>query len=224
MRNKLFIMAMIALGVLVGVLIMSQAEKADAAISATTMRNLPVDAVGTNIHTWRAARSAAVTADDTTPDPNGQTWQAANGSYYDISSYGNTISLAFYCYGDGTGDGDANGGSFDANVYLVEPYGSWEQVASFTCAVGELELTHNPVTGAALNSGSLDPNQSYKWVEGPFTDNLSDTDIWPTTVNLSGATNTIGRMNIDPLGCVGLVVLIDNMASITSVTPIVKER
>jgi hypothetical protein len=183
---------------------------------------------GTAIQTWQYARNAYTTgyvsSADTTPDPNGQTWQATVGSYCALDPSTDTLSLAFFCYGDGTGDGDANGGSFDANVYLVEPYGSWEQIASVTCAVGELELTHNPVSGAQINSGSLDPNQSYKWVEGAFTDNLSDTDIWPTTVNLSGASNTIGRLNIDKLGAAGIIVLIDNISSTTRVYPIIKER
>jgi hypothetical protein len=223
-RNTLFILAAVALAILLGLGIMSQAGP----IRAGGDSGANAVSAGTNITTWQSARNAYTTGyvstDDTTPDPNGQTWTAALGSYHQLSSEYSTLSLSFYAYGDGTGDGDSNGGTFDANVYLVEPYGSWERVASITCAVGELELTHNPVTGAEINSGSIDPNESYKWVEGPFTDNLSDSDIWPTTVGLSGATNGIGRLNIDPLGAKGLIVLIDNMSGETRVYPVVKER
>ncbi len=174
----------------------------------------------TGRYNWVSART--VSSNDTVPDPNGMTWTAAGTYGVDIEETENTISLGFYAYYSA---GDPNAGTFDANVYLVEEYGGWERIASISVAVGEMELTHNPVTGAALNGGSLPANESYKWCEGTFTDNLSDSDAWPTTVNLSGVTNGVGKLNVDPLGAKKLVVLIDNKsATITHVAILKKGR
>lgn len=172
----------------------------------------------TAINNWTLVRT--VSSDDTTPDPNGMTWTAAQTYGADIEEYENTISLSFYAYYSA---GDPNGGSFDCNVYLVEEYGGWEQIASFDVDVGEMELTHNPVTGVALNGGSLPLNESYKWCEGPFSDNLSDSDAWATTVNLSGVTNGIGKMNVDPLGAKRVVALIDNKSDTITAVYILKK-
>lgn len=174
----------------------------------------------TAINNWTTVRT--VSSNDTTPDPNGMTWTAAQTYGSDIEEYENTISLAFYAYYSA---GDPNAGTFDCNIYLVEENGGWEHFASVTCAVGEMELTHDPVTGTALNGGSLPDGESYKWAEGPFTDNLSDSDAWPTPINISGVTNGIGRLNVDPLGAKQVVVLIDNKsATITNVTVLKKGR
>jgi len=220
MKNKILIAGCLIASLLLGLWILEAQGGPIRARSAV----LDFQARGTNIKPWTLARTTYVDTNDTTPDPNGMTWQAAEGSYCALHSEQSSISIAFYCYGDGVGDGDPTSGSFDANIYLVEPYGGWEQIASITCAVGEMELTHCPYDGTQINSGSLDPNESYKWVEGSFTDNLNDATAWPAQVTFSGRTNGIGRLTLDPLGAAGVVILIDNMSGITRVYPLMKDR
>lgn len=223
MKTKLYIAAVIIVTIIIGCCIMAQAGP---------IRKPPIpvrpSATATNILTWKSLRNTLTTgyvgSNDTVPDPCDQTWTNTLGSYYALFPAQSTVSTAFYCYGDGTGDGDPNAGTFTATTYVVELYGSWELISTATVAVGELELTHNPVTAAEINSGLLDPNESYKWCEGPFTDTLNDSDAWVVPVNLSGVSDGIGRLNVDPLGASGIVVLITNMSGITRVYPIVKGR
>ncbi|MFH0983100.1 MAG: hypothetical protein V2A79_16395, partial [Planctomycetota bacterium] len=146
--------------------------------------------------------------------------------YVLLEPFENSITISFYGYGDANGHdpNDPNQGVFDVNVYLVEPHGSWEHIASVSLTIGELEMTHNPVTGWAINSGSLEPNEAYKWAEGPGTDNLADGNAWPSPVQHTGRTNGIYRMTVDPLGAQALVVRYDNITGVSRVYGIVKGR
>jgi len=174
---------------------------------------------------WVYARNIATTgyvgANDATPDPNAMTWQNT-GTYLPIPAEWNHVSIGFLAYGDGNGAGDPNAGVFDCNVYIVDTYGSWDHVAEFSVAVGELEATHNPVTGAEINGGSLDLAESYKWAEGNFTSTTSYD--WIATLDYTGCTNGIGRLNFDAMGARVLVILIDNISATTRIFPVVKGR
>lgn len=172
-----------------------------------------------------ARTSSGVSANDAALDPNAMSWgDFSYTTHCGIPDRWNTVSIELYGYGDGTGDGDPNGGSCDVNCYVVTQYGSWEHIASFTASIGELEMDTFPVEGTQINSGSVDPNQSYKWAEGPFTDNLSDPSAWPLTVSYTGRTDGIGRCTFDPMECCGLIVRIDNITATTTVFPVVSGR
>lgn len=225
MKRMVPVIAML-IAVLIGLSVHTLARP----VSVASNMDPQLVAGGTGKYLWRYVRNeftspfGAVSANDAAVEPNEMTWSNTSGQYINLDEREATVSLAFYAYGDGTGDGDPNAGTVDVNVYLVEPYGSWEHVASFTVSIGELELTDDPVYGTPINAGSLDPNESYKWADGPFTNNLNDADAWPTAGNFSGSTNGIGRFNIDTLGAQGLIVRYDNMASMTRIYGVVKGR
>jgi len=175
---------------------------------------------------WEYARnryaSGYLDTNDSTPDANAMTWQDT-GTYLPIPPEWNYLSMAFLCYGDGNGDGDANAGTFDVNVYVVDSYSSWDHVCSFTVTVGELEATHFPVhPGTEINGGNLDPNESYKWAEGEITP--GEDYEWLSSVDYTGCTDGIGRCSFDSFGARVLVVLIDNKAHLTRIYPLVKGR
>lgn len=226
MKAKLYIGLVVLSAVVLGYLLMGVAQGQSGTPLVPQQR---VMAAAETIHSgWAHARGASgVGTDDTTPDPNAMSWgDFDDGTYFNIPRQWNSLSLAFYAYGDANGHdpNDPNQGTFDCNVYIVTHYGSWEPVGSFSCTVGELEMDYLPVEGTAVNSGSLEPNEAYKWAEGPFTDNLADGNAWPTATQHTGRTNGIGRFTVDTLEAVGLVALIDNKASCSTVFPIVTGR
>ncbi len=186
-----------------------------------------VVAGATGQHGWRWVRNTraatnpgAVTADDAATGVTTQTWGDTVNNYVNLDPSESTITLSFFAYGDGDGVGNPASGTVDVNVFLVEPYGSWEKIASVSLTVGDLQLSHNPVTGAALDGS--DPN--YKWCDGAGTDNLNNTNAWPTPVRLSGSTDGIFRLSVDTLGAQALVVRYDNIASLTRIYGVVKGR
>jgi len=210
---------------LLGVLFMQIAHGGP--VGSTNQVQPPAVAGATGQHLWRYVRNTvattnpgSVTADDAATGATTQTWQDTVGDYVQLNPADSTISLSFYAYGDGTGGGSPASGTFDVNVYLVEPYGSWEHVASVSLTMGTLQLSHDPVTGAAFDGS--DPN--YTWAEGTGTDNLNDTSAWPLPVRRSGRTNGIFRLSIDTLGAQALVVRYDNIATVTRIYGIVKGR
>lgn len=120
---------------------------------------------------------------------------------------------------------DPNQGTFDVNVYLVEPYGSWEHVASFDVSIGELELSHYPASTNSHSAGdsvAAEPNTIYKWAEGPFSDTLSDPNAWPSTVSYTGRSDGIGRLTLRTLDAQALIVRLNNIADVNRVYPVVK--
>ena len=122
---------------------------------------------------------------------------AANTKYFDIIEPANSIDtwlaipptwtvleVSFYCFGDGTGVGDPSGGEFDFKIYMARWYGSAKTVYEGYAACGDLELSVFPASdrsassaftiGDQINSGSLDGDQSYKWVDAIEPDGVGD--------------------------------------------------
>jgi hypothetical protein len=223
MKRKLFIAAMVGLAVLLGFSFL-QISQGQAGRLPTQMRTVTYPSV--EIGYWNDARgSSGVSADDATPDPNSKTWTAYEaGTYFNLSDRTEHYTLSFYAYGDGNDHdpNDPNGGVWDVNVYLVDRYSSWSRIGSFGVTVGELELTHNPVTGLAFNGGALEPNEAYKAAD-VFTTALS-ADIWTDANDIEGETNGWGRFNFKSHGAYGVVVLIDNISDVEKVYPIIKPR
>jgi hypothetical protein len=183
-----------------------------------------VVASATGQHNWRYVRNVNTTgyveANDAAVTTATMAWANTVNDYVQLEPYENSITLSFFAYGDGSGGGDPSSGTVDVNVYLVEPYGGWEKVASVSLTVGAMLLSHNPVTGAALDGA--DPN--YAWCDGVGTDNLKDPNAWPSQVRLSGRTNGIFRLTLDTMGAQALVVRYDNMTSITRIYGVLKGR
>ena len=171
---------------------------------------------------WHHCRtSSGIDSNETTPDPNAQLWSDYTTSHFEIPRQWSSLSVSLYAYGDGSGDGDSNGATCDVNVFIVNDFSSWEPICNFTAAIGELEMDYLPVEGTQINSGDLDPNESYKWAEGAFS---STSESWATDVTFSGTTNGVGRCNFDRLEALGLIVLIDNISAATTIYPVVTGR
>lgn len=162
-----------------------------------------------------------VTADDTALTAATKYWDVLDSPdtrFLAIEPTWSRVEIAFYCYGDGTGDGDPNAATFDFKIYAVRPYGCAKTVYQGYGQCGELELSCSPINGTQYNSGALDANQSYKWVDTIDPNGTGNSGRWMSSVVLSGdaGTDTAGEMatvSLDLNGYYGLWCEITNMTS-----------
>ena len=168
--------------------------------------------IGTDQYDLSVLRT--VTTNDTSLLVTTDNWEDIKAVFIPIPPQFSTVMLQFYAYGDGTGPGSPDGGTFDFAVYVAKRFGNAVAVCSANDAVvGKSQLSTNPMTGAQLNDG--DPNSSYCWVD-TFT--LAET--WITAVvdgDNAGADRT-ATVAFDPLGYSGIYVYITDMSSVTSVS------
>lgn len=137
--------------------------------------------------------------------------------------------FSFYCYGDGTDDGDPNGGEFDFKIHAARWNGSAKAVFEGYSACGELELSVYPADdrlsagfdmGEQINSGSLDPNESYKWVDAIEPNGVGD--VWISEVIVTTGTDDLGTVSVRTRGYWLWWVEITNFpADVTSITCVV---
>lgn len=99
-------------------------------------------------------------SNDAALDVNETSW-AATSTWAEISSIGYTYKIKFYVYD--TNASGPNDVTFSYQYYVADYYCNAEIVAEGTATCGAAQLSHNPVSGAQLNSG--DPNSSYCWVD-----------------------------------------------------------
>jgi len=168
----------------------------------------------------------SVTSDDTALTAATKYWDLIkpdNGVFVRIDPTWNYMQFAFYCYGDGDGDGDPNGADFDFRIHAAKWYGSSELAFVGYAQCGEVELSCDPTDGSQFNSGSLDPNESYKWVDTIDPNGVGED--WISEVQLSGNSGTatggnVAKINLDLNGYWIVWVEITNMTSkdVTSVT------
>lgn len=95
-------------------------------------------------------------------DVNTSSWAVCQ-NWVGIPSKFNGLKVMFYAYGDGVGGGDPNNKTFSYQFYVADYGGAAQLVASGTATVGAMQLSHNPISLAELNSGSVDPN--YCWID-----------------------------------------------------------
>lgn len=176
-------------------------------------------------HYYMHLRPGGVTADDTQLTPSTSSWYDVNDAVPIPEEWSlGSVSLSVYAYGDGTAEGDPNAGTFDANVYVVTEFGSAARVCALSGTIGELELSHDPTSRPPLAyrpSAIADPN--HKWAEGAFTINTG-ASCWRTDVNATGETNGIGEVRFAPGGATHIVILFDNMASVTKLYALMTGR
>jgi len=168
----------------------------------------------------------SVTADDTALTAATKYWDSIkpdNLVFKRLDPTWNTAEFAFYCYGDGDGDGDPNTSTFDFRIHAARWYGGAKLVYEGYAQCGEVALSCDPTDGSQFNSGSLDPNESYKWVD--TIDPNGAGDAWISDVGLSGNAGTetggnIATLSVDLNGYWIVWVEITNMTSkdVTSVT------
>lgn len=165
---------------------------------------------------WQLIRT--VTSADTEADANALNWDTINSTWSRFPVKWQRVEVMFLAYGDGTGDGDPNGGDFDFKLHAVRPYGSAKTIYEGYATVGELEATCAPDTGTQYNSGSLDPNESYK-----FADYVEPNDVgsdWIGNVDWSGvsANNQLAIGTWKTWGWRGFWPEITQMSGITSIS------
>jgi hypothetical protein len=153
---------------------------------------------------------ASVTADATALAYNTSSWADAKALFIEIPLEWNYTSWSFYGYGDGDGAGSPANATFSYNLYLIDYYGGAELVISgATGTIGAQQLSHDPVSGAELNSGAVSAN--YCWA-----DTLSETAAdWPSTAYWSNnsAADTRAKGRIDRLEAYGVYICIYNMTA-----------
>lgn len=158
----------------------------------------------------------SVIADNTPLDANHSYWdliKPENGIFKKIPPTYNGVEIAFYCYGDGTGDGDPNAASFDFKIWAARWYSSAVLIYQGYAKCGELELSCDPNGYIQFNSGSLDPNQSYKWVDYIDPNGLGDAINGVYKTNNTATENGIARLGLDMRGYWILWAEITNMTS-----------
>lgn len=168
--------------------------------------------LGTNQYGFDIART--VTTNDTALTNTTKDWGAIGSVFHGLPVEWSNVQISFYAYGDGTGAGSPDGGTFDFSVYVARKYGGAELVCSQNDAVvGALQLSHNPNSGDALDDGT--ENANYCWV-----DTTAISTDWPTGVlegNDDGA-DEIATLSFDLLGHRGIYIIVNDMTNVTSVT------
>ena len=175
------------------------------------------------------------TANDTALAANTKYWDAieptsSQSTWLKMPSNWTVAEFSFYCYGDGTGAGDPNGGEFDFKIHAARWYGSSKVVYEGYAACGELELSAYPCddrlagafdAGDQFNSGALDSSESYKWVDSIDPNDGADEDWVPDIVVTTG-TDDLGTISIRTRGYWVWWVEITNFpADVTSITAVV---
>lgn len=90
--------------------------------------------------------------------PDTSSWAVCK-SWVRIPAWSNGVKVQFYAYDPN----DPNGETFSYELYVADFGGNAQKVAAGTGTVGGSKLSHNPISMAELNSGSIDPN--YAWVD-----------------------------------------------------------
>lgn len=159
---------------------------------------------------------ASVTADATDLLKTTSSWTQMKATAIRIPAEWRKLSLSFYGYGDGSGDGDPDGTTFSYRVFLVDMNCGAQLITIGAGTMGKQQLSHNPATGAELNSGSVDAN--YCWAdiltEGTV---YAERDVTYTDYQTQDG---MAAMHFDRYSAVGILAIIDDMTaqSVTAVT------
>ncbi|MGA2324287.1 MAG: hypothetical protein ABSG22_10610 [Sedimentisphaerales bacterium] len=82
---------------------------------------------------------------------------------------------------------DANAGAFDVNAFAIRKYGGVKKVFSGPVGIGNVQLSNNPYSGAALRGTAAAPvaDPNYKWA-----DEMTLSYQWPLGVYKGGYSGT----------------------------------
>jgi len=165
----------------------------------------------------RAKLVDSVTSDDSALGTTDSSWTDCAALFIEIPAEWNVLSLSFYGYGDGDGAGDPNDATFSFDVYVCDYFGGAEMLSSGNSGVfGAQQMSHNPYTGAELNSGAV--STSYCWA-----DTITEgTTYWSTAIYYTDyeGNDRRAKLKFDRHEAYGLWVRIYDMTaqSVTSVT------
>lgn len=167
-----------------------------------------------------------VTANDTMLDNDTKTWAQCRDNFVEIPQDWSWLNFSIYAY-DANNAPDGNTGT--VYIYGCERRGGVRLLDYGNFTIGSTQLTHNPVTGSALNSG--DASQYYQWAD-TYT-SLAATNMWlDSGADVTGAggsdpNGNIASIWIDRMNIAGVWADVNNVtfgnagADLTSVTVIV---
>ena len=159
---------------------------------------------------------AFVTVDATALLKTTSSWADMKSSAIRIPAEWRKLSLSFYGYGDGDGAGDPDGATFAWKVYTVDYNYGAQLIGNGTGVIGKQQLSHNPTTGAELNSGDVDLN--YCWADTIAEVAMKvERDI---TYSDFAGDDSIAALHFDRYAAYGILVIITAMTaqSVTKVT------
>lgn len=162
---------------------------------------------------WTVMRT--VTAADTPLTKDTKVWNTTG--FYPLKPEWRTAIVGWIAYGDGTGAGDPNGGTFSWRAYLRSEFGPAQLVAYGTAAVGDMHLSHNPETGAAYWGGVVDPNYA-----GVDTIVVTDDSTWRTGVSSTNDPNGLANLMVNRSSEWAIRIEHTSLVNVTRLYPIIK--
>lgn len=188
-----------------------------AALPVIDDTSTPTFALGTPLATPQSPYYLlrTVTASDTALTSTTKIWSTIKDLFVAVPKQANGVRIACYADGDGDGVGNSSSGSFSYKVMTCERNSGARLIGTGTWAIGDLALSHDPVTGDALTYAATETNAS-KFGELPV---VSTTEVGMTA---SGTANDIGEIRFDLRGAAGLWVEVTSLSSITNLYIIVK--
>ena len=172
-------------------------------VSLTTVQRRPIEV-------------ASVTADATALAAGTSSWEDMKAAAIRIPAEWRKLSLSFYGYGDGTGAGSPDGATFAWKVYTVDYNCGAQLIGNGTGVIGKQQMSHNPTTGAELNSGAVSVN--YCWADTIAEVAMKvERDI---TYSDFAGNDSMAALHFDRYSAVGVLVIITAMTAqgVTSVT------
>lgn len=139
-------------------------------------------------------------------DVNTNSW-AVTKDWVDIPVTFNGMKVMFYVY-DPCGPNNA---TFSYSFYVTEKYCNAQKVADANATCGALQLSHDPISGAELNSGAVDPN--YCWVD--TVDTITTDWKGGVTAQNDGGLNDVFSMIFDRQSALKVWCRIYNRSSAT---------
>ncbi len=152
---------------------------------------------------------ASVTADATDLAKDTGSWEHMKAIATRIPAEWRKLSLSFYGYGNATGAGDPDNTTFSYRVHLVDMNCGAQLITVGAGIIGKQQLSHNPTTGAELNSGSV--STSYCWA-----DTITEGTVYAerdVTYSDYASADSIAAMHFDRYSAVGILVIIDDMTA-----------
>ena len=174
-------------------------------VSLTTVQRTPIEV-------------ASVTADATALAAGTSSWEDMKASAVRIPAEWRKLSLSFYGYGDGSGAGDPDNATFAWKVYTVDYLCGAQLMGNGTGIIGKQQMSHNPCTGAELNSGSV--STSYCWADTIAQVGMAiERDI---TYSDFASADSVAALHFDRYSAYAVLAIITAMTaqSVTSITAI----
>ena len=135
-----------------------------------------------------------ITADDTQPTFGTKSWAdisantrsaggstAGTGRWLELPPQWAVAEISIYAHGlNGT---DPVTGAFDVNAFAARKYGGAKKLFHGPVGIGNVQLSNNPQSGAALRGTAASPlaDPNYKWA-----DQVTLTDVWSLGVYKGG--------------------------------------